>query len=193
MGGQRKKVMEMICSRAYSYMPSEESDVIELRSRLERVESVVKTDIFPEIQDEDHIFFYLDEGLFALHCKLVEKIVEFKHIFKVPFSPDFVAGVINYHGELVTVLDLVELWRHEKGVMEPNLVIVLKSGERMLAFCADKVVNGKVYVAGFNKEVGEKKGDIFVDTSIFFGKDKVVHVNADLLFEDGALEGLIKE
>ncbi|MBF0549897.1 MAG: chemotaxis protein CheW [Deltaproteobacteria bacterium] len=52
------------------------------------------------------ITFYLNGGLFGVDVAQVREVNRLQDITRVPHAPEFVCGVINLRGEIVTVVDL---------------------------------------------------------------------------------------
>lgn len=53
-----------------------------------------------------YLTFKLDEEVFALDISKVREVLDFTSVTKVPQTPDFMRGVINLRGNVVTVMDL---------------------------------------------------------------------------------------
>ena len=50
--------------------------------------------------------FYLENELFGIDALHVQEILTYQEISPVPLAPDYVKGLINLRGQIVTVLDL---------------------------------------------------------------------------------------
>jgi purine-binding chemotaxis protein CheW len=53
-----------------------------------------------------HLTFKLDEEVFALDISKVREVLEYTSVTKVPKTPEFMKGVINLRGHVVSVVDL---------------------------------------------------------------------------------------
>lgn len=50
--------------------------------------------------------FYVGKTLFGIDILTVQEVNKLKEITPVPLAPDYVAGIINLRGKIVTVIDL---------------------------------------------------------------------------------------
>jgi chemotaxis-related protein WspB len=55
------------------------------------------------------LLFEIEKGRYALDIKQVAEIVPLVKLKKIPVAPDFVAGLMNYRGEGLPVIDLGSL------------------------------------------------------------------------------------
>ena len=58
------------------------------------------------IEAGQYLTFKLDDETFSLGIDQVREVLEFKHVTKVPQTPDMMRGVINLRGKVVPVIDL---------------------------------------------------------------------------------------
>jgi purine-binding chemotaxis protein CheW len=84
------------------------------------------------------IVFTLKESKYALYLRNVAEVVEPPRIFPMPNVPLFFLGIMNFHGNLVSLLDLAHFLlnapRNQQGK-----VLVLDTGMANLAFWVDAV------------------------------------------------------
>lgn len=79
---------------------------------------------------------------FAVHVQTVEKVVSILEISALPGAPDAVAGVFNFHGSVVPVLDLN--LRIDGQPAKPSLdaqLLIVQTPVRRLAILADEVLD----------------------------------------------------
>jgi chemotaxis-related protein WspB len=55
------------------------------------------------------LLFYLDTERYALNSKQVIEVAPLVELKKQPHTPNYVAGVFNYRGQIVPVIDLCQL------------------------------------------------------------------------------------
>jgi len=55
------------------------------------------------------LLFYLGEVMYAITCEKVREIAPMVNLQKFPHTPDFFAGLFNYRGMIVPVIDLRQL------------------------------------------------------------------------------------
>ncbi len=86
------------------------------------------------------IVFSLQGSKYALYLRNVAEVVEPPRIFPMPHAPLFFPGIMNFHGNLVSLLDLghflTDTPRNPQGK-----VMVLDTGMANLALWVDTVEN----------------------------------------------------
>ncbi|HTP65480.1 MAG TPA: chemotaxis protein CheW [Geobacteraceae bacterium] len=86
------------------------------------------------------IVFTLSGNKYALYLRNVAEVMEPPRIFPLPHAPLFVPGIINFHGNMVSLLDLarflVNAPRDDNGKL-----LVLDTGIAHLALWVDAVEN----------------------------------------------------
>ncbi|HUI55918.1 MAG TPA: chemotaxis protein CheW [Bryobacteraceae bacterium] len=88
--------------------------------------------------------FYLHDALCALDASLVEEVVRLRRTTPVPHAPEYLLGVMNLRGKIVSVIDLAR--KLELGAAEPGeksrVYIVRDRSELvgLLVDCAAEVI-----------------------------------------------------
>lgn len=76
-----------------------------------------------------YIQFVVDNNRFVLPAKDVAGIVPLASLHDVPRAPEYVAGILNYHGISVPVIDLTQLMSGKKTEYRLSArVVLLKPG-----------------------------------------------------------------
>lgn len=70
----------------------------------------------PEPDALQVLTFVLDQDRFATSIHLIQEVLEYRKVTKVPRTPDFMLGVINPRGQVVPVVDL----RHHFDMATPE-------------------------------------------------------------------------
>lgn len=86
------------------------------------------------------LYFGIDDYQFALPVALVRKVIRAVAVTPVPDVAPLIHGVFDFHGELVTVVNLHErfaLTSREIGVDDRFLLVT--TGERLIALVVDRV------------------------------------------------------
>ncbi len=84
--------------------------------------------------------FTLGKFSYALDLFAVEHIVNAVEITPLPNGPEVVMGVINYHGEIIPVVDLRKRFKIESVQIIPEFIfIIARTPERLIAIVADFV------------------------------------------------------
>jgi purine-binding chemotaxis protein CheW len=79
------------------------------------------------------VTFKVGELLCALDIVEVDEIKRAFHITKVHRAPDYISGVVNIRGHIVTVINLKKKFKCDDDAMEmhPTMVVVRKDGEQI--------------------------------------------------------------
>ncbi len=86
--------------------------------------------------------FRMADELFGVDALRVQEILPYQKITSVPLAPEYVKGLINLRGQIVTVLDL----RHRLG-FEPldenttSMNLIVMSDEGPISFLVDHIDN----------------------------------------------------
>ena len=100
--------------------------------------------------DLDHVdglqvlSFTLDSDHFAIGIDRIQEVIEYKNVTRVPRSPEFMQGVINLRGQVISVVDLRVLFSMPiKDVTLDTCIIIIDvnvEGERCpIGIVADSV------------------------------------------------------
>jgi purine-binding chemotaxis protein CheW len=69
----------------------------------------------------------------------VQEVVEWEPLEKAPRTPPFVLGVFNYHGRVVTVVDISEFFgENSREITSDTRIIVLAGEELSIGFKVDR-------------------------------------------------------
>jgi purine-binding chemotaxis protein CheW len=93
---------------------------------------------------EQFLSFKLSERIYSINIKFVKEIVKYKSVSLtfLPFTPDYIDGIINLRGEFVTILNLKRFLNlPDEEQAPPKGLIVLNSREYKLAISADEIQN----------------------------------------------------
>lgn len=90
---------------------------------------------------EQYIRFRLGESaLYGMPYASMEEILSAAKVSRVPCTPQTIAGIINYRGELLTVLDLRKIFhlKHDEQ-MEKSWILVIREGTLRAGLLVDEV------------------------------------------------------
>ncbi|MGE0091159.1 MAG: chemotaxis protein CheW [Bacteroidales bacterium] len=77
--------------------------------------------------------FSLLNRLYALDIKYVSEVSYIREITPIPGTPQFVAGVINLRGKIISAISIKTLFSlEERGLTEQNRLIVLKNNSNII-------------------------------------------------------------
>jgi len=92
-----------------------------------------------------YIQFVVGENRFVLPAENVVGIVPLANLHEVPRAPDYVSGILNYHGESVPVIDMSKLMSDSETAYRLSARIVLLqtsvegNDQKILGLLAEKV------------------------------------------------------
>lgn len=86
------------------------------------------------------VLFTLDEPRYALSVSDVVRVVRAVEITPLPKAPDVVLGVINFHGEIIPVIDIRKRFQLPQRDMQlEDQFIIAQTSQRLVAIIVDSV------------------------------------------------------
>ncbi|MFT8313961.1 MAG: chemotaxis protein CheW [Clostridium sp.] len=85
------------------------------------------------------VIFKLKNEQFAVETSKVQTISEAVTVTKVPKAPEYVKGLINLRGTVISLLDINLLLDSEKSEADQQSVIILKLEDELIAISVDQV------------------------------------------------------
>jgi len=110
----------------------------------ERAQTLAREAVPAEATDAgiEVIEFLLAHERYAIESGYVREVYALEEITSLPCTPDFVLGIINVRGEIISVIDIKKFFDlPEKGLTDLNKVIVLESEDMVFGIVAD-VISG---------------------------------------------------
>lgn len=148
-----------------------------------------------ESLNEQIIVFSLHNEFFGFNISLIDEISEVTSLNIVPKAPDFISGVINFHGKIVAVMSLASFFNlpsQERGAL--SRIIVLAFPGYSIGLLVDNV-REITYISDDAEESNPMEGEdfknIYVDMVISLGDSLVNMINLKKLLSD--LEDYFKE
>lgn len=84
--------------------------------------------------------FVLSQERYAIPTEYVREVYPFDDCTPVPCTPQFVLGIINVRGRILSVIDIRQFFGlPERGLSDRNIVIILHSDELGFGILADSV------------------------------------------------------
>lgn len=106
-------------------------------------ESNLKTNTSSSVQEQvQYSSFYLKETLCGINIDYVQEINEDLNITKVPLSPEYVMGIMNLRGQIVTIINLGMKIGFSPSIINPEsrIMIVNSKGEK-IGLLVDRVAD----------------------------------------------------
>ncbi len=86
--------------------------------------------------------FFLEDDLFGVKTLHVQEILTYQEITPVPLAPDYVQGLINLRGQIVTVIDLrCRLGFDKLEDQKTSMNLIVNSDEGLMSLLVDNIGN----------------------------------------------------
>ena len=112
----------------------------------ERARSLAREAVGAE-EDErrlEVVEFMLAHERYALELAHIREVYPLKDLTPLPGTPDFVLGIINVRGRILSIVDIKRFFDlPEKGLTNLNQVIILQSDEMEFGILADEILGTK--------------------------------------------------
>ena len=125
------------------------------------------------------VTFYLENDEYGLDISQVLSIIDKPEIVKIPRSPDFIEGLINIRGEVLTVVNLRKKFKLPNAECEH--IIIMKFKEKKFGVLVDKV-SQTIHVEEKNLKKHLINGKIknqYLDKVIIFEKKVIPILNLE--------------
>ena len=98
----------------------------------------------PEMSSEciEIVEFLLANENYGIESTYVREVYQLNDLTPIPCTPSFVLGVINVHGQILSVIDIKKFFNlPEKGLGDLNKVIILHSDSIEFGILADAILD----------------------------------------------------
>lgn len=86
------------------------------------------------------VTFYLDEEKYGIKVMQVQEVLRMTEIAPVPGAPDYVLGIINLRGNVVTVIDTRKRFGlGEKEADDATRIVIIESENQVVGILVDSV------------------------------------------------------
>lgn len=92
--------------------------------------------------EKEHQFscFYLGDTLYGYDIDLVQEINDQLDLTRVPLAPDYVLGIMNLRGQIITVIDQQKkIGLKSSQITSKSRVLIIKSGTEYIGLLADRI------------------------------------------------------
>lgn len=159
-------------------MENSNQDTILEELRLETQEGLADIDFsalldfpakHPVPEGEKYLVFHLDEKIYGIDSKKVEEVSLSLPVTPLPNVPEWLLGMANLRGDLISVIDLRKLWQKTTETPKKTRFIIIYSPkhETSIAFVVDKL-NEIVTLSA--QEINFSAADFGDSYPTFFGK-----------------------
>ena len=97
-----------------------------------------------EIQTSEHVQlcgFKIGGGYYAIPVLKVQEVVKPQPLSKVPMAPEYIDGLINLRGQVVTSINLRKLFSIEGDGPEEIMNVIVRSKESLYSLVVDEILD----------------------------------------------------
>jgi chemotaxis signal transduction protein len=128
------------------------------------------------------IIFNIDTRLYAMEASYVQEIILDYPVFYLPFSPQYVRGLINRHGEPYTVVDLKLLFHGQE--IKASTFLVLRNSIDNLSFLISSIDKIENISESDVHPITSKDVDMdLFESSLFYEGNEIFVVNIKTVIE----------
>ena len=119
------------------------------------------------------IIFTLSDKYYAISTENVEEISRNINITKVPNAPNWVEGLVNLRGNVVTLINLCKLLQQEESICYNNIIIIQNQEEKVAILVKDVIE-----VANIEEEDIQRVSEETIDgvIGIVRIKDEIINI-----------------
>lgn len=129
------------------------------------------------------IIFQLGQEQFAVKTEVVENITDMMEVTKVPMAPNYMKGLINLRGNVISLLDL-NLLLDVKNDKKQESIIILRIDEEKVGVAVDVVDEVLDVDSSIIENYEENREKLYIDGVVNF-KDRIVTlIDADKLIRN---------
>lgn len=134
------EAIDTAIKRGFSPSPEEKRRILKARADLLALER-------EEAKDEDTIEvveFILANEHYGIESNYVREVYPLKDYTPLPCTPQFVLGLINVRGQIISVIDIKKFFElPEKGITDLNKVIIIHDYNMEFGILADSILGVK--------------------------------------------------
>jgi len=124
------------------------------------------TDKATDDEVQQWVTFKLDTETYGINVMLVQEILRYSEIAPVPGAPEYVLGIINLRGNVVTVIDTRSRFGLERSEISDNTrVVIIESDKQVIGILVDsasEVVYLKASEIDITPNVGNDESAKFI-------------------------------
>lgn len=73
---------------------------------------------------------------FYIPVENLREVIEYRDLFPVPLSPEYVKGAFPLRGLVIPVIDLAEIYKDE-GIKQPDTIIIVNALKESIGFLSE--------------------------------------------------------
>ena len=133
---------------------------------------------------EKYVIFFLNEEIYAVSAKYVTEVIVPLRLAPLPKTPEWVLGIANLRGKIISVIDLPRFWNKQNSSSSPKSKLILlnsKIDDSQIAFAVDKLSEIIVLPNGNIQSGGENSPDFC--SKIKYKSDVIHLLDPEKLFQ----------
>jgi purine-binding chemotaxis protein CheW len=135
-----------------------------------------------------YVTFRLDDETYGINVMQIQEVLRYSEIAPVPGSPDYVLGIINLRGNVVTVIDTRRRFGlNDADVTDSSRIVVMESADQVMGILVDSVAE-VVYLKSSEIEtapnVGSEESARFIQGVCNKNGELIILVEFDKMLTD---------
>jgi len=142
------------------------------------------------------ITFHLENEIYGVEVRNVREILLLNQSFPVPGAPDFVMGITNIRGNVLTIIDarrrfnLPSIDLTEPPFDKSSRMIVMESGDAIAAVLVDgvsDVIDVEKSAIDLNPKIKVNGDSMYIHGVVTHSDDLIIILNVDEFLDEGEL------
>lgn len=175
--------------------PQDETSIRIMNKRSTNIAAIPTMSLDAGFYSKDqYIIFTISAHTYCIYSLLVKELVTVKNypVTKIPYTPEFIEGIINLKGSFYTVINLRKFIgfdnETDKKTVKDSKIMIIDSSKLKIAFIVDDIIN----IINIAQEHIEHKNDMKLDNLYIKAEayidDKVYNIlNLEKLINDEKL------
>ena len=134
------------------------------------------------------VTFFLDNEKYGIKVMQVQEVLRMTEIAPVPGAPDYVLGIINLRGNVVTVVDSRKRFGlPEKEADDATRIVIIEAGDQVVGILVDsvaEVVDLRANDIETAPNVGTDESSKYIQGVSSQGNELLILVDVDKLLSD---------
>ena len=135
-----------------------------------------------------YVTFRLDDETYGINVMQIQEVLRYSEIAPVPGSPDYVLGIINLRGNVVTVIDTRRRFGlNDADATDSSRIVVMESADQVMGILVDSVAE-VVYLKSSEIEtapnVGSEESARFIQGVCNKNSELIILVEFDKMLTD---------
>lgn len=158
-------------------------------------ERAISTKSDPNDQVLQWVTYRLDDETYGINVMQVQEVLRYTEIAPVPGAPNYVMGIINLRGNVVTVIDTrARFGLSPSEITDSSRIVIIETSDHVVGILVDSVAE-VVYLRASQIDsapnVGNDENSKFVQGVSNRDDELLILVDLDKLFDEEELDELV--